>query len=521
MISCKILELFPTILDNKGRINGNLSRMKNIREITLYVNSELANDFLIDNYSLKDKINFILKSPDISRCFCEICNKPTKYVKKTNSFTSFCSFNCSRTPGSSTFLKAKSTCLEKYGVTSNLALPANFEKIYLKYGGIGAGSTILSDKIKRTNLERYGVENVFAVNTIKDKIKQTHNERFGGNYQSIKLGNKIKLLEDKEYCQNLAKQFCMSTICEMIGVASNTIYRYFEKHQITSFNRSRSHAETELITFIKSLGIDNIISGERNLISPLEIDIYLPDFNLGIEFNGIYWHSELVGTKSNYHLHKLELANNAGIQLIQIFENEWELKQEIVKSKITSLLGKSKKIYARKCEIRKVSTLDKKLFLTKNHIQGDAASSICLGLYYNSKLVSLMTFSKSRFDKIADFELIRYCSILNTTVIGGFSKLLTNFRKSTKGSIISYADRRFSIGNVYLKNGFELIGTSQPAYFYFKNSSIVLENRMKYQKHKLQKILEKFNSELSEWENMKENGYNRIWDCGTSKWLLK
>jgi len=313
----------------------------------------------------------------------------------------------------------------------------------------------------------------------------------------------------------------MSTICELLGVASNTVYKYFEKHGITTFNKSRSSAEVEILNFIKSLGISNIIIGDRQLIKPYEIDIYLPDYKIGIEFNGLYWHSELSGTKNTYHLKKLEIAEKLGIQLIQIFENEWSLSKDIVKSKISSLLNVNKKIYARKCTLKEVNNDDKVKFLNKNHIQGNAPSSINIGLYYNNELISLMTFSKSRFDKNIDWELVRYCSLSFYNVIGGFSKLFSYFTKHNTGSILSFSDRRFSIGNVYKKNNFKFISYSKPAYHYFKNSSIIIENRMKFQKHKLHKILNKFDPNLSEWENMKLNGYNRIWDCGTSKWVWK
>ncbi|MEM4260992.1 MAG: hypothetical protein QXG00_07160 [Candidatus Woesearchaeota archaeon] len=196
-------------------------------------------------------------------------------------------------PGSSTFTKAQKICLTKYGVKSNLALPENIKKIKEKYGGIGLGSEYLKQKIKRTVKCKYGTDNVFQNDIVKNKIKETHNKKYGGNYQTMKLGNKVKLLKDKNYCIELSKHYCMSTISEILGVASNTVYKYFEKHNILSFNRSRSNSEIKILDYIKSFGNINFIIGDRQLIKPYEIDLYLPDHKIGIEFNGLYWHSEI------------------------------------------------------------------------------------------------------------------------------------------------------------------------------------------------------------------------------------
>ena len=230
-----------------------------------------------------------------------------------------------------------------------------------------------------------------------------------------------------------------------------------------------------------------------------------------------------MGCRPSYHASKTEKALKQGIFLIHIFENEWVIKQEIVKSRLKSILGlNTKKIYARKCKILKTSASDKKNFMNSFHIQGDCNSSINVGIYYENVLVSCATFSKTRFDKSADFELLRFCTLPNITVVGGFQKIIKYFLKLHPSSkIVSYADLRWSQGNVYKTAGFMFAGKSKPAYHYFKCSSIILENRMRYQKHKLKKILVNFDETQSEWNNMKSAGYNRIWDCGTTKWILE
>ena len=276
-----------------------------------------------------------------------------------------------------------------------------------------------------------------------------------------------------------------------------------------------SKAEKEILRIIPES-----IQGCRELIFPLELDIYSKKYKFAIEYNGILWHSEgnsfpIKEKLKKYHLNKTELCEGKGIQLYHIFENEWinPIKKNIWKSMIISKLGKSERIYARKCIVKEISLDVSKQFLEINHMQGYLASKIKIGLFHNDELVQVMTFSKPRFNKSYQYELIRLCSKTGITVIGGASKLLKYFeRKYNPESIISYANRRWSQGNVYEKLGFEFSHKTEPNYFYFKGNT--LESRNKYQKHKLKKLLPIFNSELTEKENMFNNEYRRIYDCG-------
>lgn len=508
---------YCNLLDKKGRVNANFNRLKNAQSITSIVMA--LTDNFPESIEVKDRLYCLLHGID-DWPQCEVCPKPVKR-SNTGHFTPFCGFKCSRSKGSSTFVKAQQTCLVKYGVKSNLVTSEQLEN-KRKNGGIGAANPDTRDKIKKTNLEKYGAENVFSNEEVKNKIKKTHELKYGGNYHTVKLGDKLDRLQDAAYCKELAEKYCMSTVADMLGVASNTVYKYFEKHGIISFNRSRSNQEIEVLEFLKSCGISNIINGDRNAISPLEIDLYLPDYKMGIELDGLYWHSELMGCRPSYHSDKSDKAAAAGIFLIHIFENEWIFKKDIVKARLKSLLGlNSIRIPARKCEILPVVSNAKKDFINSCHLQGDCNSSINLGLYFDGALVSCMTFSRTRFDDSADYELLRFCSLPDVTVVGGFLKMLRYFIKEHPGCrIVSYADSRWSQGDVYKNCGFSYAGKSKPAYHYFKGSSLILENRMKYQKHKLKNILENVDETKSEWVNMREHGYNRIWDCGTTKWIL-
>jgi hypothetical protein len=127
-----------------------------------------------------------------------------------------------------------------------------------------------------------------------------------------------------------------------------------------------------------------------------------------------------------------------------------------------------------------------------------------------------MTFGKSRYNKNYQYELIRFCNKINTVVTGGASKIFKYFiRNYNPESLISYADLRYSNGALYEKLGFAKLKSSNPNYFYFhKSSTPKLMSRVQFQKHKLKDKLDIYNESLSEYRNMLNNGYDRIWDCG-------
>jgi hypothetical protein len=259
----------------------------------------------------------------------------------------------------------------------------------------------------------------------------------------------------------------------------------------------------------------------------MELDIYIPSKGIAIEYDGIWWHSEMVGGKNKiYHLSKTEECESKNIHLLHIFEPDWALKKDIVKNRLKHLLMNSKRsIYARRCMIREISAEDKKLFLTNNHLQGNDVSSVRLGAYYNDKLVSVMTFGKRRVcmggrSAENEYELLRFCNG-EERVIGIAGKLFAYFIKTYHPSkIISYADRRYSSRDTfYSKIGFSLVSATPPNYWYFNLQNVkCLYHRFNFRKSELPRKLPSFDATLSEWENMKNNGWDRIWDCGNLKY---
>lgn len=275
-----------------------------------------------------------------------------------------------------------------------------------------------------------------------------------------------------------------------------------------------SHAEKEIIEYIKTIYDGEVLTNKRTIIQNYELDIYVPEKKIAIEYDGIWWHSEENGTPKLYHLSKTEKCESIGIQLIHIFESEWTNRKDIVKSRLKSLFGvHDKVIFARKCTVKEISSDLSKTFQNENHIQGFTNSKVNVGLYFNDELISLMTFGKSRFNKKYEWELLRFCNKLGYHIPGAASKLLKYFEKTYRPkSLISYADRRWSIGKLYYALDFKLDHVSSPNYWYVYGLNI--ESRLKYQKHKLNKLLKIYDPNLSEHENMKNNGYRRIYDCG-------
>jgi very-short-patch-repair endonuclease len=279
-----------------------------------------------------------------------------------------------------------------------------------------------------------------------------------------------------------------------------------------------STGETELLTWITKVYDGKIIHSNRTILDGYELDIVLPDIKLAIEYNGEYWHSS--NHKDNYyHINKTLAAANKGYRLIHIFEHEWRLKSDIVKSRLSSMLGRNYSLGSRKCIIKQIPF--PKEFLIANHIQGAGTpTKLNFGLYFHEELVAVMTFGRPRFTNEYEYELVRYCSLLDINVIGGASRLLKYFINNyTPTSIISYSDKRWSDGSLYKKLNFAHKHTSDPSYFYFRNFDII--SRYRAQKHKLKTLFpDIYKDELSESKIMELAKYVRIYDCGTDVWVL-
>lgn len=357
-------------------------------------------------------------------------------------------------------------------------------------------------KCKKCGLEEIGKKKRSTLDYFISRAKEVHGEKY--DYSKV------------EYIHMHEK---ITIICPKHGEFNQVAYYHTNGSGCPNCNytMTRSKAEYEIVDFLKNeCSVENVEHSYRGL--GFEIDIYLPDFKLGIEFNGLYWHSsnnrETDISLSKKHIDKTIAAESNGIHLLHIFENEWNTKKDIWKSVIRQKLGLSQKIYARQCQVIKLNSQETSIFFEMNHLQGTSNKAESMALIYKGDIVAAIILGKARYTKSCDYEIIRYANKKFTSVIGGFSRLLKHVTKGKSGVVVSYANRRWSKGDVYYTNGFELLSTSKPCYYYWKGSDY-LEHRSAYMKHMLESKLDVYDSSKSEVDNMYENGYRRIWDCGT------
>lgn len=406
-------------------------------------------------------------------------------------------------------------------------------------------------KIKRskTNLEKYGVENIgqgqkaldsrkklYAdsnrVAEIQNKMAKTNLEKYGVRHNMHQHINKdaLDILLDKEkFIETLTKHGLIGS-SQSLGIWPTTISDYHQKYDLKILNSyANSSYEVECKSWLDSLGI--ISKKDRTICKPQELDLYIPSHNMALEFDGLYWHSEALGKNKTYHINKTKLCNEQNIRLIHIFEDEWIQKKEICKSVIANYLNQMiTKIPARKCKIKEISNHQIRSFLTNNHLQGYASASINLILEYENEIVMAMTFRMARYNKKVQYELVRLDSKINTHIIGGTQKLWTYFVKNyMPRSVVSYCDRRWFSGQTYKKLGFEKKTDAKPGYWY--TNGINRFHRSKFTKKKcVKEILRKPNNTYSKeyLDSLTENiitkellGLTRIWDCGQDTWIWK
>lgn len=427
----------------------------------------------------------------------------------------------------------KNTILSKYGVDHISKIPGHGAKVKAtKLAKYGDSNWVNSAKGMQTKLRKYGNANY----NNQKKAKETLTHKYGvDNYSKTKTFKDAHL---SKVLERLPRQYIpMFDSIKYSGVSGsrykfkctecNSIFEdYLDNgHQPVCRQcypmKSVSSIEDELTEYINSLYSGVMVRNTRTIISPRELDIYLPDLKLAIELNGVYFHTEVSGGKDKrYHLQKTDDCVAMGIDLIHITDVEWQTKRDILKGMLkTKLGGELVRIFARNTELRDISYSEYGEFTEDNHLQGTAQASIRYGLYYDGELVSIMSFGKGRYEKNC-YELIRYCTRNDVTIVGGFGKLLRKFiHTHPNHRLVSYCDRRYFNGKIYTDNGFTLVNTTVPGYEYVSKTGSIY-GRTGFQKHKLPSILSEYDSNLSEWDNMRNNGWDRIWNCGNYKFEL-
>lgn len=418
--------------------------------------------------------------------------------------------------------KKQATFLEKYGQPTSL-LDKNVQ-----------------DKIKNTLLDKYGVDHPSKSNEIVQKRNATNLKKYGNicSVQNPQIREQIyqksyelygvkmlhrnrytqkqqELLSDKNLLIEKFEDLGLVGICNEYDISPRVI-----KYRLDQWGIDHA-TKTSIEEFVEKI-LENLqISFDyrnRKLISPYELDFVIPDFSIAIEVGGLYWHSEKFVDK-HYHLMKQKLCEQKGYRLITIFSDEILNTPQIIEKRLSHVFGKNnRKVHARKCSIKQITTNQEKIFLDNNHIQGSAKSSVKYGAFdQDNELVAVMTFSKNRRftgDRKSNYyELVRFASVVRSN--GLASRLFKRFLKDyAPQKVISYADKRWSNGSLYFKLGFELERESGPNYWYTKDF-LTREHRYKYTKHSL--VNKGYDSNKTEYQIMNENGYSKIWDCGTMR----
>lgn len=400
-----------------------------------------------------------------------------------------------------------------------------------------------SQYIRDNPESRRGENNAFNNPEVQAKARQAKLDKYGTLWhldrETISLARQQAWTEDARRVLGSAESmsyFMTSTdsrtvplISGALGVSQDVVRDRLMKYDLFDFIDTSYHTslpERELASFVRSFGVraekrTDLLSGKQ------EIDVYCPEHRIGFEFNGSWTHCEARRQDARgVHLKKTLAAEKNGIFLYHVFEYEWDSPRQrpIVESQIRNLLGDAKnKVYARKCVIGEVPIQDATKFLDTNHMQGRAGSAVRYGLYCNGKLVALMTFGKvreQRRDDPVEWELIRYAVKLDTSVVGGASRLFKHFvREHSPTSIVSYSDRAKTRGTLYPNLGFELTGTSSPEYVWWKGDTVL--RRYRTMKYKLLKEFPQFSDDMSEADIMKARGFNRIYGCGNKVWTWR
>ena len=441
--------------------------------------------------------------------------------------------------------KKRNTMKKRYGVEHAMHNSEIYQAVQtyfiVTYGGNPAKLQTTKHKRILTSIQKYGVEHAmmkpeiaeFArqrfleeydtpekLQSVLDKAKKTCKKKYGVSYSSQKhlSHDTLAKLNDKDWLveQHHTHKKTMLQIGRELGCWDATVARYLTNNNVEIKYYFESAQQRELSDWLVTLGIE-VKTNVRNLIDG-ELDIYLPQHNLAIEYCGVFWHCDVHSRITpHYHLDKLTKCREKGIRLITLYEDEWLYKQQIVKQKIESIVGKDTRSVtpARKCTMVPVSTLQKRAFFDENHVQGNGPSSVDIGLFYQQELVACMSFIELQ-QKV--FILNRYATKTHTP--GGFTRLLKYFQNNHQWEqIISFADLRWSDGDVYDKAQFTLSKVLSPDYRYVLGNKTF--HKFAFRRKQLPRILgESFDSQLTEVQNMNNAGYYRIWNCGLNRYVL-
>lgn len=358
-----------------------------------------------------------------------------------------------------------------------------------------------------TNKNRYGVEHVSQIGTTRNQEQ----------LDAIKSADNMKKFIYKHFDHTPSA----IELGEALGIKRGTVKTHLENMDL---NDKITHGIAQVSGYEKALQTmfpcDHL--SDRAVLNGKELDLYYPEKNFAIEFNGNYWHSELKKEKE-YHQNKTIEAARKGIFIYHIFEYEWVNKKtrNLIKQMISRYLygDRLTRVFARECTIYKIDSSEADKFIDTFHLQGKSTADINLGCYYKDKLIGVMTFGKPRFNSNFEYELIRLCWHQDMAVVGGSQKLFKAFIKEyNPKNIISYCDISKFKGDVYTKLGFKLDSISNPNYKWINLENLDIKSRYQTQKHTLVKKGLGTNDQ-TESDIMHNLGYVKIYDCGNYRFV--
>lgn len=502
--------------------------------------------------NIKQEIYHILHNlPQIPICQSPTCDTLVSWDKRNQRYTTYCGYECSNSNQSQeTKQKRTKTNIDRYGGNApacsedvrQLMKNTNIDRYGDQY------TTLTASKSKKAIYVKYGVNNISELDAVKQKKIQTSLTRYGTKYPNQspeilerRVNTCLAVYNRKSHRQigisdlsyatlinkdsmvdlHITKKNSVAGMALQLGVSKWTIYNYLNLHDIENQNlilhTSCSVGQQELITFLTDNGVQFEVNN-RSIISPLELDIYLPEFKLAIEYNGLYWHSEKNNKTSNYHKNKTELCEAQNIRLIHIFEDEWNFQKQQCKDTILHLLGRSERgIFARNTTIKSIPWVVARDFLDTYHLlKAGKSGNYRIGAFDpDGNLIGVMVFGKQN-NEGSDanvVELRRF--VTNKKNNPGLGSKMFKYAVQQQGytSIVAFVDRRWFTGLVKSYIGFTLVGVTAPALWW--TNGRIRKHRRFITKTKL--VSEGYSSALSKHHILDTLGYYRIWDCGKLK----
>lgn len=527
MVSLKTLD---ELLESESISNGDVRYMNDTTKAELLNRTPNCTGNTRERiYWLQNKLD---KYPTCITCGDSLTTKNFRINIKSGGYTPNCSVSCAkRNPENAK--KQADTVKERYGSNQYLGSKnarKKIEKTNLKKYGSKTPSPWGSERYNKQMIDKYGVIDVKQIeaNKVKTTIEQIRQNILSGKTEKTIL--RCQTSRNVE-CQDVEKAFDLNrdklqTITlTWKHLTCGTIYKSKIRTETVKVCPNCKKGASILELALRSIIMENydgeIQFNTRTVLpSGHELDIYIPELKLAIEFNGIYWHSALMKADKSYHLNKTIACEKRGIKLMHIWENDFMRRESIIKSMLLNALGKSLPLDARRGKVVEISGSDAEKFHKANHVNGFIKSKVNLGLYINEQLVSVMSLGHRRFQRtIQDnsWEIYRFSSHVNYNVRGAASKLFSYFIKNYKPSIVTtFCDRSLGGGSVYTKMGMTETTPTPPSYFWANIDNDVTLTRFKTQKNKLKTLIgDNFDSNLSETENMKRLGWFKLWDCGS------